>query len=177
MSTSYGFLQQSGGNISVESKPGKGATFIVHLPALKSAAQTTEKRRVEDKEIKQYSGTILVVEDDTEVRIMATHALVDAGYEVIVANDGHSGLDQFRKYPGIDLVFSDIIMPGGVTGIEMARHILKERSIPLLLATGYTDKMQKERIAGMENVICISKPYDTDELPGLINSMFNKAAS
>jgi len=83
-------------------------------------------------------------------------------------------LEEFKKNPDINLIFSDIIMPGGMTGIELARKILDiNPTMPILLATGYTEKMLKDRIEDLGNVVCISKPYDTLKLPSLINSMMH----
>jgi len=171
LSTSFGFIQQSGGTITVQSEVGHGATFTIQLPAL-DVVDIPDRNRHKPTNDSRYNGTILVVEDDENVRDVATMMLVDAGYMVITAETGPRGLDEFKKNPEIDLVFSDIIMPGGMTGIEMARKILDINArMPILLATGYTEKMLKDRIEDMGNVMCIPKPYDTEKLPGMIDSM------
>lgn len=174
LSTSYGFIQQSGGNITVQSQVGKGATFIIQLPAL-DIVDIPDRYRHQPTDEARYNGTVLVVEDDDNVRDVATMMLVDAGYMVITASTGPAGLEEFRKNPDVNLVFSDIIMPGGMTGIEMARKILEiNPHMPILLATGYTEKMLKDRIEDLGNVVCIPKPYSTLKLPGMINSMMRK---
>lgn len=174
LSTSFGFIQQSGGTITVDSKVGHGATFIIQLPAL-DVIDIPDSNRHNPVDESRYNGTVLVVEDDENVRDVATMMLVDAGYRVITANSGPSGLNEFQKNPEIDLVFSDIIMPGGMTGIEMARKILDiNPDMPVLLATGYTEKMLKDRIEEMGNVLCIPKPYDTLKLPGMIDTLMRK---
>jgi CheY-like chemotaxis protein len=123
----------------------------------------------------QYSGTVLLVEDDSGVRDVATQLLLEAGFSVIAANDGNSGLERFNNNPNIDLVFSDIMMPGGMNGIDMAKRILQEKpTTPILLATGYTQQSLKDKIDESDHITCISKPYDTEKLPGLINSMMGK---
>ncbi len=134
-----------------------------------------DRNRHQPTDESRYNGTILVVEDDDNVRDVATMMLVDAGYMVITSSNGPQGLEEFRKNPDIHLVFSDIIMPGGMTGIEMARKILEiNPRMPILLATGYTEKMLKDRIEDMGNVVCIPKPYDTLKLPGMINDMMRR---
>lgn len=172
LSTAFGFLQQSGGNISVKSRSGEWTAFTLHLPLVSDNPVSQLVDVGAENIIEQYSGTILLVEDDSGVRDVATQMLLEAGFKVIAANDGNSGLERFNNNPGIDLVFSDIMMPGGMNGIDMAKRILeKNPATPILLATGYTQQILKDRIDESDNIICISKPYDTDKLPELINSM------
>ncbi|NKB33229.1 MAG: response regulator [Pseudomonadales bacterium] len=177
LSTVYGFLQQSGGYITVSSEIGKGTVFKMYVQATNSTEKSEDVVALVSSGVK-YQGTILVVEDDDNVRSVAAQMLVDAGFEVVTAKDGKSGLQQFKNHPEIDLVFSDIIMPGGMTGIEMAKRILRKRpNAPILLATGYTEKVLKDSIPKSGNVICVSKPYDTNELPKVAHSLIDKVAS
>lgn len=176
LSTAFGFLQQSGGNITVKSRQGEWTTFTVHLPIASGDSTAKGIDPIGSETVQQYSGTILLVEDDSGVRDVATQLLLEAGYTVIAANDGNSGLERFNNNPHIDLVFSDIMMPGGMNGIDMAKRILLEKpSTPILLATGYTQQILKDKIEETDNIICISKPYDTDKLPELIHSMMRTA--
>lgn len=172
LSTAFGFLQQSGGNISVRSRSSEWTTFTLHLPLAREESQPQQGGVIDAGLLKQYSGTILLVEDDSGVRDVATQMLLEAGFQVIAANDGNSGLERFNNNPNIDLVFSDIMMPGGMNGIDMAKRILAEKpTTPILLATGYTQQILKDKLDETDSIICISKPYDTDKLPELINSM------
>lgn len=174
LSTAFGFLNQSGGTITVKSRQGEWTKFTLLIPFVEnnSPAKVIDENQQESQE--QYSGTILVVEDDSGVRDVATQMLLESGFKVIAANDGNSGLEHFDLNPNIDLVFSDIMMPGGMTGIDMAKLILKRKpETPILLATGYTEKILKKAIEEDFNVTCISKPYDTESLPSLINSMLS----
>jgi len=107
--------------------------------------------------------TILVVEDNDGVRELAVTMLTTSGYRVLEAIDAASGLAMFRQHPEIDLIFTDVIMPGGISGIEMAKQILAEQADALiLLATGYQEKAKalQERAAQSENIAAVSKPYD-----------------
>ena len=98
--------------------------------------------------------------------------LQTAGFDVITAHNGSSGLREYKTNPDIDLVFSDVIMPGGMTGVEMATKILETTpSLPILLATGYAEKKLKDQLIDHKNVVLVAKPYDTNELPDLISSM------
>jgi len=119
-----------------------------------------------------YQGKILVVEDDESVRDVASHMLQTVGYEVITAHNGSSGLREYKTNPDVDLIFSDVIMPGGMTGVELATKILElSPELPILLATGYAEKELKDKLINHKNVVLVAKPYDTNELPDLINSM------
>lgn len=175
LSTVYGFLRQSGGNITVSSRVGEGATFHLYLPIVsESVRQQRELPTALDTDI-TYAGRILVVEDNANVREVACQMLTNAGYEVISADNGPAGLRMFQENPDVDLVFSDVIMPGGMTGIDMAEEILKlSPDKPILLTTGYTEKALKDRILEFKNIVCVSKPYDTNELPKYVHSMMQK---
>ena len=172
LSTVYGFLRQSGGNITVDSIMGQGTNFQLFLPITAELTQVPEPVKIIRSEKATYQGKILVVEDDESVRDVASHMLKTAGFEVLTAHNGSSGLREFKTNPDIDLVFSDVIMPGGMTGVELAKKILElSPRLPILLATGYAEKQLKDQLTGHKNVVLVAKPYDTNELPDLINSM------
>lgn len=177
LSTVYGFLRQSGGNITVDSIPGQGTTFRLFLPITAEQTDAPEPVRIIKNEKASYEGKILVVEDDESVRDVASHMLQNAGFEVLTAHNGSSGLREYKTNPDIDLVFSDVIMPGGMTGVELAKKILElSPQLPILLATGYAEKALKDQLAEHKNVVLVAKPYDTNELPDLINSMMLQTA-
>ncbi len=120
------------------------------------------------------SSTVLVVEDDASVRDLALKMLHLAGFTTLEAIDAKSGLEKFKQHAEIDLVFTDVIMPGGVSGIEMAREILSIKPhTPLLIVTGYLEKgaALREQVEKFENISTIEKPYDVKEVPLLISSM------
>ena len=172
LSTTYGFLRQSGGNITVDSTLGQGTTFRLFLPITGELSSAPEPVKIIRNEKASYEGKILVVEDDENVRDVASHMLRAAGFDVITAHNGSSGLREYKTNPDIDLVFSDVIMPGGMTGVELAIKILEiSPGLPILLATGYAEKELKDQISDHKNVVLVAKPYDTNELPDLINSL------
>jgi len=122
----------------------------------------------------ENSGTILVVEDEAGVRDVAVQMLQFLGYTVLEAIDAVSGLEMYRQHPEIDLVFTDVIMPGGISGIEMAKDILTLNPDALILmATGYAAKADAliEHAHQSENIAAVAKPYDIDQIPELIASM------
>jgi len=126
------------------------------------------------------SGTVLVVEDELGVRDIAVQMLKFTGFNVIEAIDAQSGLEQFKQNPEIDLVFSDVIMPGGMSGIEMAKEMLAQKPhTPILLATGYSAKAEAlvNKAAQSDNIGVVAKPYDINKIPTLISAMISNAAA
>jgi CheY-like chemotaxis protein len=126
------------------------------------------------------SGTVLVVEDEPGVRDVAAEMLRFTGFNVIEATDAASGLEQFKQHPDIDLVFSDVIMPGGSSGIEMAKEMLQQKPHTLiLLATGYSAKAEAlvNTASKSENIGVVAKPYDINKIPTLISAMISNSAA
>jgi PAS domain S-box-containing protein len=155
LSQVHGFAHQAGGTVAVDSELGKGTSFTVCLPRSTAAS----KRR--PKEVnRRGSGTVLLVEDNPDVASASTGLLEELGYAVRWASDVETALSELAVN-GIDLVLSDIVMPGEMDGLALAR-ILKQRhpSLPILLATGYSDAA---RNADAEFPI-LRKPYQIHEL-------------
>lgn len=178
LSTVYGFIRQSGGNITVHSREGEWTRFRIFLPLADTVTVPGSRTLPESTPGEELTGTILVVEDDPNVRDVAIYSLEECGFNVVSAGDAAGGLSQLEEHPEIGLVFSDIIMPGGMNGIDMAEAILEQHpGMPIILATGYTDKRLKDRLRDVPNVLFISKPYDTEALPELIRSLPLRRAS
>ncbi|MFT6094551.1 MAG: signal transduction histidine kinase/CheY-like chemotaxis protein [Pseudohongiellaceae bacterium] len=177
LSTVYGFIRQSGGNITLVSEEGAGATFIFYLP-VSHETPAAVKDSDTSEEAYAVSGLVLVVEDDNNVREIAVKSLESSGFTVISAANADEGLALTRSHDEIKLVFSDVIMPGGMSGIDMAEKILGDRPmLPILLATGYTEQSSKDRLLDNDNVVIISKPYDIRTLPSLVSSMITTASN
>ena len=128
---------------------------------------------------RKYKGTVLVVEDSEDVRDVAVNMLLNEGFRVLSAVDAISGLEKFKKHPNIDLVFTDLILPGGSSGIDLAKMILKiSRTTHILVTSGYRDKGEalKSSTADFNNISYVPKPYDVDKLPNIIHSLIKKTA-
>lgn len=177
LSTVYGFIRQSGGNITLSSEEGAGATFVFYLPVSHETPTIAEATDTSEEAF-SGSGLVLVVEDDSNVREIAVESLESSGFSVISAANAHEGLALTKTHGEIKLVFSDVIMPGGMSGIDMAEQILSDRPrLPILLATGYTEQSSKDRLLDSDNIVIISKPYDTQTLPSLVASMITTASN
>ncbi len=174
LSTIYGFMKQAGGHISVYSEVGLGTTFHLYIPVTDVDETKDETPSVMDGARTTFSGTILIAEDNSAVREIAVSILEDAGFRVLEAEDGPGGLKAANEHPEIDLVFSDVIMPGGMTGPEMIDQIRKlSPGIPVLFASGYAeDALMK--LDSLENADFVSKPYDVEKLPSRIAELLGK---
>ena len=155
LSQVHGFTHQAGGTIAVDSDLGKGTSFTLSLP--RSAAALARRPGELGP---RGTGTVLLVEDNPDVANASTGLLEELGYAVRWASDVDTALSEIAA-DGIDLVLSDIVMPGKMDGLALAR-VLKQRHphLPILLATGYSDAA---RNAGAEFPI-LRKPYQIHEL-------------
>lgn len=163
----YGFAKQSGGTLVLNSRPGSGTVVTIYIPR---AGATTSLPQLDAESLmhQRTSGTILFVEDDPLVRDTVTPALAVAGLEVMVAQNGEEAVQMLESGQHFDLVFSDIVMPGGISGIDLA-HIIRERfpHTRIVLATGYS-----ERRINLPGVRLLAKPYSmTDVVTALNNEL------
>ncbi|CAD7040690.1 PAS domain-containing sensor histidine kinase [Pseudorhizobium halotolerans] len=166
LSMVYGFAKQSGGHIQLYSEEGQGTSVRVFLPAVQYAtdmASPGEQAAVK-RALPGGSEKILAVEDDARVRRVAVSRLIDLGYEVIEAENGAVALERLKQHPDIALLFTDVVMPGGMTGDELAEIVRRERpEIKVLFTSGYAEP----EIAGRELAASgswLKKPYTAREL-------------
>ena len=162
LSQVYGFARQSGGFVAIESHPGVGTTVLIHLPRAgrpeATVALVTAAVEVKGK------GIILVVEDDSDVRAVASSLLEDLGYFVLEAETGSDALKLIDRGERVDLVFTDVIMHGEMNGIDLVREMkVKHAGIPVLLTSGYT--AQRIAMGEMaEGLQLLRKPYTQVDL-------------
>ncbi|CCD85419.1 putative sensor histidine kinase with a Response regulator receiver domain [Bradyrhizobium sp. ORS 285] len=168
----YGFSKQSRGTVRIESELGRGTTIALYLPRSAHAASTSQRHLVDFHHASarhRDQGRILLVEDDTEVAALVSEMLRQLGYEVTHAASAAAALGALADGRTVDLVFSDVMMPGGMNGVELAREIQKRRGdMPILLTSGYSGTaVHAAREAGVR---ILSKPYGVDELAAAIDA-------
>jgi PAS domain S-box-containing protein len=173
LSQVYGFVTQSGGHVAVDSAPGSGTTVALYLPAADEAAAGRSSGR-SDTAKARTRGRILVVEDDPEVLDVTVEILRGFGWEVLTAPDGPSALSVLRRDADIDVLFSDIVMPRGMNGLELAREARRLRpQLRVLLASGYpASVLASDHGAGEEGEFpFLSKPYRASELANKLRAL------
>jgi PAS domain S-box-containing protein len=157
LSQVYGFAKQSDGFVSIQSELQRGTTVAIHLPATDAAPVVNEERIVVEGVM--GSGVVLVVEDDADVRVVASSMLEALGYSVIQADTGLGALALIDSGAAIDLVFTDVIMPGDINGIELMREVhARAPGLPVLLTSGYTAQQFSAQDMG-EDLQLLRKPY------------------
>ena len=174
LSTVYGIVKQSDGNIWVYSEPGKGTTFKIYLPRVDEPLEELGER-VEVKEIPRGTETILVVEDEEDVRKLAVRILERQGYKVLEASQGLDGFLIAEKYEDlIHLLVTDVVMPK-ISGRELADRIAEIRpEIKVLYMSGYTDNAIVHHGVLGEGMKFIQKPFTVDGLARKVREVLDK---
>jgi PAS domain S-box-containing protein len=163
LSTVYGIVKQHGGEIRVDTAPGKGTRFDIYFKRTEQSVETGEE--AESQEVSGGKETILLVEDNAEVREMAQSSLSHYGYRVIEAANGIEALRLFKELDGrIDLVFTDVVMPGmgGQSLAESLRNYKPE--LPVLFMSGHPFEVNTKALAGIHGNEFIQKPFKPLEL-------------
>jgi signal transduction histidine kinase/CheY-like chemotaxis protein len=156
----YGFAKQSGGLLLLRSQPGKGTQAILYLPRAERPAAPANGELNTPQPLRLASGTVLFVEDDPLVKDVVEPALQAAGFHVRAARHGEEAVQILESGERIDFIFSDIVMPGSISGIDLAELVRKRYpGIPMLLASGYSN-----RRVSLPNVRILAKPYSVDEV-------------
>jgi signal transduction histidine kinase/CheY-like chemotaxis protein len=164
LSQVYGFVKQSGGHIKIYSEVGQGTTVKIYLPRLRGKAAEDEPEEQNGEIGAEGNETILIVEDDAEVRAYLSEALRNLNYSVFTAPNMETGLDVLRKQGRIDLLLTDIVMPGG-NGRELATQAVTLRpNVQVLFMTGYSRNAVVHQGRLDEGVDLLHKPVSQAEL-------------
>jgi PAS domain S-box-containing protein len=175
LATIYGFVRQSGGYIALESQPGKGTTFRIYLPRLVKEATGSSSTGTGARPLPASGETILVVEDNVAVRRVTVERLKALGYRVEEAEDGRRAIERLEQGPAPSLVFSDVVMPGGLSGFDLAREIAKRwPELNVLLTSGFAADEAAEKGDGLEEIEILGKPYSQEALARAITAALRK---
>jgi len=176
LSTVYGIVKQSGGYIFADSRPGQGATFTIYFPVHTATAPQAARATPRDKPADLWgNGTILLVEDEDMVRVVAERALTRQGYTVLTAEHGEAALELLAAGERPDLLISDVVMPT-MDGPTMVRHA-RERypDLPILFMSGYAEEQLRKSI-DLDNVAFLPKPFSVQQLAEAARDVLAAAA-
>ncbi|NOR52386.1 MAG: transporter substrate-binding domain-containing protein [Gammaproteobacteria bacterium] len=174
----FGFVQRSGGSIKCYSEVGVGTTFHLFLPRAEGEELPDGQTSVQTETIPRGTETILVVDDEESLAELAKEFLEALGYQVHTAHDGRQALECLAKESEIDLLFSDVVMPGGISGYELAKEDnASHPKLKILLTSGFTGKAVSPngQLQFSENLL--SKPYSQIELATRVRAMLDGVES
>ena len=172
----YGFARQSGGTVWIESEYGRGTRVILLLQRSTGIPDQLDAEPAEDINADTSAGTVLLVDDDEEVAALVGEMLEHLGYRVAHATGATEALSALENARKVDLVFSDVMMPGGMNGVELAREIrTRALGVPVLLTSGYAEAARKS--AAAEGVHVLAKPYSLEDLATALREAIEGAAA
>jgi PAS domain S-box-containing protein len=153
----YGFVKQSGGHVTIYSEVGKGTTVNLYLPRVTTGVEATTTPLAGE--------TILLVEDNAEVRRVSVRRVRNLGYTVIEAENAAAAIEVLNSGRKVDLIFSDVVMPGGMSGFDLARWAQQHMpSVRVLLTSGFAEDVARAGEAPVPDLEILRKPYTGDEL-------------
>jgi PAS domain S-box-containing protein len=167
----YGFAKQSGGTARIYSEPGKGTTVSIFMP-LADVGPEQENAATELRPFVMMHGTVLVVDDEADLLKIASTYLAEMGLSALQAIDGASALAMIAREPEIDLVVTDIVMPGGMNGVELAKHVHElNPNIKLIYSSGFPADALAEMKVSLVNGPLLHKPYQRAEFRTMIRKV------
>ncbi len=174
LSMVYGFAKQSGGHVDIYSEEGKGTTVKLYLPCAEENA-ALEKSEPSSDLPKGGGETILVIEDDENVREMACGMLERLGYQVTAAVDAADARPKLAQEDDFDLVLSDVVLPGGVSGPEFADEVRRDYpNLPIIFMSGYpAEAAMRNGFVGSDRVL-LNKPFNMAQLAQALNAALGK---
>ena len=174
LSMVYGFVKQSGGHVHVTSAPNQGTTVHLYFPRIHAALEKDSAEANRPAELPRGHECILIVEDNPEVRSTAADILSSLGYKLLEAANGHQALEQFMRHPEIALVFSDVMLPGGLLGTQLVQRLHERRpGLRILMTSGFSESGIMSRGVLEGTIELLQKPYKVDELARRVRALLD----
>jgi CheY-like chemotaxis protein len=161
LATVYGIVKQHDGWVEADSEPGKGAMFDVFFPADEEKVVSGKSETAPAAQVAGGTETILIVEDEQILREMARDILQDSGYRILEASTGREALEVWRQSaPEIDLLLTDMVMPDGLSGLDLAERLLADRpGLKIIINSGYTSAEINNELLSRSQASFLQKPY------------------
>jgi CheY-like chemotaxis protein len=173
LSMVYSFVKQSRGEVTVASTVGVGTTVTLYLP--KTTPQPVDAAKTDAEPLPTGARRVLVVEDDEQILRLIRSMLTDLGHQVFLARNGAEAIAILRGDVGLDLMISDVVMPHGMTGVELAREARKLRNdLKVLLASGYAGEVLA-RLRAVDEFPIIRKPFYRADLARCLRAVLHEA--
>jgi two-component system cell cycle sensor histidine kinase/response regulator CckA len=175
LATVYGIVHQHRGWIKVYSEIGKGTLFRVYLPIIKEQAPRTNAP-IRELNVTGGTETILLVEDEAAVRTLARNVLERKGYSVIEAGSAVEALKNWGRHAKVDLVLTDMVMPGGLTGLDLMKKLNEELpSLPAIYTSGYSVDIVGKEFELRDGINFLQKPYSPRRLAQTVRDALDKS--
>jgi len=177
LSMVHGFISQSNGFVTIDSTVGSGTTVKMYLPRTGSAPETAHARTAATEPVSR-GELVLVVEDDPDVRDFTVTLLRSLGYETVEAGDGPEAVEVLRDTADIRLLFCDVVLPGDMNGVDIAREAARlVPGIKVLLTSGYPDDVLARQGPAGEALPIVAKPFQVDDLARDLRILLDGAAA
>jgi signal transduction histidine kinase len=174
LSQVYGFVRQSGGFVTLDSEPGRGTEIAIYLPASDKVPVSYETAEEQRAAAIGLAESVLLVEDEPSVLALGIEMLTDLGYRVKIASDADGALEILRRGDQVDLLFTDVVMPGSRNGVQLAAEARRlQPSIRVLLSSGYTGEALARHQAGAGSLPLIEKPYRREQLAQMLRDVLS----
>jgi signal transduction histidine kinase len=171
LSMVHGFVEQTGGHIEIESLVGQGTTITICLPRIDPAEKTGEPNAVLASAASGREQTVLLVEDDPDVRIVTAAQLKQMGYKVHAVSNGMEALDLVVSPADIDIILTDVVLPGGLDGVALVKEAMQARpDIGVLCMSGYDPTQKHSKWLKMQNIEFLEKPFTSARLAQALNA-------
>jgi CheY-like chemotaxis protein len=178
LSMVYGFVERSGGHIEVESEPGKGTTVRIYLPRAHGSKKKSGTKQSRDESLPRGSETVLIVDDEPDLLAAGRKALEALGYRVIVAENAEEAFRLLENNPGINVLFTDVVMPGGINGLELASDASKQYpDLKVLVTSGFSEKIQGRGKYSRLLASYLPKPYRMADLAKRIRDVLDSGST
>ena len=160
LSMVHGFVKQSGGHVTIYSEEGEGTTAKLYLPRSLDGTEAEEGLETVEGAPQGQGELVLIVEDDADLRTMLVNMLQDLGYDILEAGTGQGGLEQLSTVPNIGLLLTDVVLPQGMTGRDLANEAERRHpGLPVIYMSGYTEDSIIHHGRLDEGVTLLQKPF------------------